>query len=167
MFILAESRTRLEDIIIKEVQLKMLQFCVVLRMMTRSTLKRPLDDTVSKLSVTDTLDFSPCRGVCKPLEPIKLVGFLWCQLVSRLRKRSHLPGVMMRDKPETEADFGTLPVGDLGFSGVSSWWAMRRDAPRRKDGLVPVLLLRSLMRCRLETIPSTVRGNSGWNGVSH
>lgn len=76
MFILAESRTRLEDIIIKEVQLKMLQFCVVLRMMTRSTLKRPLDDTVSKLSVTDTLDFSPCRGVCKPLEPNKLVGFL-------------------------------------------------------------------------------------------
>lgn len=67
----------------------------------------------------------------------------------------------MRDKPETEADFGTLPVGDLGFSGVSSWWAMRRDAPLRKDGLVPVLLLRSLMRCRLETIPSTVNGNSG------
>lgn len=31
------------------------------------------------------------------------------------------PGVMMRDRPETEADLGTLPDGDLGFSGVSSW----------------------------------------------
>lgn len=68
-----------------------------------------------------------------------------------------VPGVMMRDRPETEADLGTLPAGDLGFSGVSSWWAMRRDAPLRKDGLVPVLLLRSLMRRRLETIPSTIK----------
>lgn len=64
---------------------------------------------------------------------------------------------MMRDRPETEADLGTLPAGDLGFSGVSSWWAMRREAPLRKDGLVPVLLLRSLMRRRLETIPSTIK----------
>ncbi|KAF3858465.1 hypothetical protein F7725_011666 [Dissostichus mawsoni] len=53
----------------------------------------------------------------------------------------------MRDRPETDADLGTFPAGDLGFSGVSSWWAMRRDAPLRKDGLVPVLLLRSRMRC--------------------
>lgn len=77
-----------------------------------------------------------------------------------------LPGVMMRDRPETEADLGTLPAGDLGFSGVSSWWAMRRDAPLRKDGLVPVLLLRSLMRRRLETIPSTTKRNSVSTGVS-
>lgn len=40
---------------------------------------------------------------------------------------------------------------------------MRRDAPLRKDGLVPVLLLRSLMRCRLETTPSTVRGEQWVN----
>lgn len=44
-----------------------------------------------------------------------VVGVFW------LIKKRHLPGVMMRDKPDTEADFGTLPVGDLGFSGVSSW----------------------------------------------
>lgn len=40
---------------------------------------------------------------------------------------------------------------------------MRRDAPLRKDGLVPVLLLRSLMRCRLETTPSTARGEQWVN----
>lgn len=68
-----------------------------------------------------------------------------------------VPGVIMRDKPETEADFGTLPDVDLGFSGVSSWWAMRRDAPLRNDGLVPVLLLRRRIRRRLETIPSRIR----------
>lgn len=65
-----------------------------------------------------------------------------------------IPGVMMRDRPDTDADLGTLPDGDRGFSGVSSWWAMRRDAPRLKDGLVPVLLLRSRMRRRLDTTPS-------------
>lgn len=69
-----------------------------------------------------------------------------------------VPGVMMRDRPETEADLGTLLAGDLGFSGVSSWWAMRRDAPLLKDGLVPVLLLLRRMRRRLETTPSTIRG---------
>lgn len=64
---------------------------------------------------------------------------------------------MMRDRPETEADLGTLqPVGVLGFSGVSSWWVMRREAPLRYDGLVPVLLLRRRMRRRLETTPSVV-----------
>lgn len=68
-----------------------------------------------------------------------------------------VPGVIMRDRPETEADLGTLPAGGLGFSGVSSWWAIRLDAPLRNDGLVPVLLLRRRMRRRLETIPSRIR----------
>lgn len=41
-------------------------------------------------------------------------------------------GVMTRERPDTEADFGTLQLaGGRGFSGVSSWWAMRRDAPLR------------------------------------
>lgn len=61
---------------------------------------------------------------------------------------------MIRESPETEADLGTLPAGDLGFSGVSSWCAIRRDAPLLNDGLVPVLLLRRRMRRRLETMPS-------------
>lgn len=74
---------------------------------------------------------------------------------------------MTRDRPETEADLGTLLDGDLGFSGVSSWWAMRREAPLRKDGLVPVLLLRSLMRRRLETIPSTADGHTKSTGGLH
>lgn len=74
-------------------------------------------------------------------------------------------GVMMRDRPETEADFGTLPDGDLGFSGVSSWWAMRLDAPLRKDGLVPVLLLRNRMRRRLETIPSSSSAEMAKRGM--
>lgn len=86
----------------------------------------------------DILTSSCCRGHYKR--------------ISRL-----LPGVMMRERPETEADLGTFPAEDLGFSGVSSWWAMRRDAPRRKEGLVPVLLLRSRMRRKLETIPSRMR----------
>lgn len=65
---------------------------------------------------------------------------------------------MMSERPETDADLGTFPEGDLGFSGVSNWCAMRRDAPLLKDGLVPVLLLRRRMRRRLETIPSTIVG---------
>lgn len=63
---------------------------------------------------------------------------------------------MMSERPETEADLGTFPAGDLGFSGVSSWCAIRRDAPLRKAGLVPVLLLRRRMRRRFDTIPSTI-----------
>lgn len=74
---------------------------------------------------------------------------------------------MTRDRPDTEADLGTLPDGDLGFSGVSSWWAMRREAPRRKDGLVPVLLLRSRMRRRLETTPSTTERQTASALVFH
>lgn len=74
-------------------------------------------------------------------------------------------GVMMRDRPETEADLGTLPAGDLGFSGVSSWCAIRREAPLRKDGLVPVLLLRSRMRRRLETIPSSSSAEMAKRGM--
>lgn len=60
----------------------------------------------------------------------------------------------MSERPETEADLGTFPDGDLGFSGVSSWCGIRRDAPLRNDGLVPVLLLRRRIRRRLEIIPS-------------
>lgn len=74
---------------------------------------------------------------------------------------------MTRDRPDTEADLGTLLDEDLGFSGVSSWWAMRREAPRRKDGLVPVLLLRSRMRRRLETTPSTTERQTASALVFH
>lgn len=81
-------------------------------------------------------------------------------VVKQSDSRCRLPGVMTRDRPETDADLGTLLDGDRGFSGVSSWWAIRREAPRRKDGLVPVLLLRSRMRRRLETIPSTEDGQT-------
>lgn len=84
----------------------------------------------------------------------------WESYILKTLLSSCLPGVMMRDRPETEADLGTFPAVDLGFSGVSSWWAMRRDAPLRKDGLVPVLLLRSRMRRRLETIPSRISGGA-------
>lgn len=89
-----------------------------------------------------------------------------CTVEKQRDSRCRLPGVMTRDRPETEADLGTLLDGGRGFSGVSSWWAMRREAPRRKDGLVPVLLLRSRMRRRLETIPSTRDGHAD-TGVLH
>lgn len=74
-------------------------------------------------------------------------------------------GVMMSESPEIEADFGTFPVGDLGFSGVSSWCAIRREAPLRKVGLVPVLLLRSRMRRRLETTSSSSSAEMAKRGM--
>lgn len=63
----------------------------------------------------------------------------------------------MSDSPDTEADLGTFPAAGLAFSGVSSWWAILREAPLLNDGRVPVLLLRRRMRRRFETIPSETR----------
>lgn len=108
----------------------------------------------------DTL--SKNRHQCKIFQKMIMDGF-WASfnlgLVTKIVIRTYcVPGVMMRDRPETEADFGTLLAGDLGFSGVSSWWAIRRDAPLLKDGLVPVLLLLRRIRRRLETTPSKIRG---------
>lgn len=72
----------------------------------------------------------------------------------------------MSERPETEADLGTFPDGDRGFSGVSSWCGIRRDAPLRNDGLVPVLLLRRRIRRRLEIIPSVRDTGMCEHGVS-
>lgn len=68
-----------------------------------------------------------------------------------------LPAVTMRERPDTDADLGTLHVnGERGFSGVSCWSPRQRGPlwSLRLVGLVPVELLRRRIRRRFETRPS-------------
>lgn len=68
---------------------------------------------------------------------------------------------MMRDRAETDADFGTFPPqGGLCLSGVSSWLPKRRG-PAGSLGdecLAPVLLLRILILLRFDTTTSAADG---------
>lgn len=70
---------------------------------------------------------------------------------------------MMRDRAETEADFGTFPPqGSLCLSGVSSWLPKRRGQAGSlgDECLAPVLLLRILILRRFDTTTSAA-GNIG------
>lgn len=70
------------------------------------------------------------------------------------------PGVMMRDSVDMEADFGTLPPGERRcLSGVSSWLPKQRGllCSLGDECFVPVLLLRSLIRRKLDTTTSATK----------
>lgn len=67
----------------------------------------------------------------------------------------------MRDSVDTEADFGTLPPGErCCLSGVSSWLPKHLGLPCSlgDECFVPVLLLRSLIRRKLDTTTSAATG---------
>lgn len=67
------------------------------------------------------------------------------------------PVVMIRDRAETEADFGTFPPqGSLCLSGVSNWLPKRRGpvGSLGDECLAPVLLLRILILRRFDTTTS-------------
>lgn len=66
-------------------------------------------------------------------------------------------GVMMRERVDTDADLGTLRPGERRcLSGVSSWFPKHGGLPCSlgDECFVPVLLLRSLIRRRLDTTTS-------------
>lgn len=90
----------------------------------------------------------------------KILMFIckWIELYQVLHSVS--PGVMMRDSVDTEADFGTLPPGErCCLSGVSSWLPKHLGllCSLGDECFVPVLLLRSLIRRRLDAATSAAK----------